>query len=59
MFKTYLFTNGSQKLVETHGSHFSAFRSGENWKLLRKENTFTVLEVVDKKKSRMRELLRI
>jgi len=57
MFKTYLYYNGEQKLVETHGSELRAVRSGENWRLLRRGNTFKVVEDVVKK-SRIRELLR-
>lgn len=38
---------GNLKVRGEHSTHLSATRSGENWKLLRKGNTFHITELED------------
>jgi hypothetical protein len=41
----YLFHNKIQRVAKEYPSELSAYRAGENWELLRKGNTFTVLTI--------------
>lgn len=46
-YKLYLYHNGVHKSTETWERHVQAVRSGQNWKILSRGNTYKIVDEDD------------